>query len=199
MSIYAFGIAPSNDLLMYRTYNHLLTSAQCDDLLSTTAEYESISGGIVQTADDEVTSEVKTEIRRVSVKHIPINPDTDWLYTTLDGVISEANTYYNFKLTGFMEQMQLLKYETITGGGHYNWHYDIGPANLSTRKLSIIMQLTDPSEYEGCDTELFGSGIIPKEKGTVVVFPSFIPHQVTPLISGTRDALVVWVNGHPFQ
>ena len=33
----------------------------------------------------------------------------------------------------------------------------------------------------------------------VVVFPSYLLHRITPVTSGTRQSLVVWVSGVPFH
>ena len=37
-----------------------------------------------------------------------------------------------------------------------------------------------------------------KEKGTMILFPSFVHHQVTPVIKGIRKSLVGWCNGYPY-
>jgi PKHD-type hydroxylase len=71
------------------------------------------------------------------------------------------------------------------------------------RKISIIIQLTDPSEYEGGEFEMDYQYEQPnkedlKKKGTIIVFPSFIPHRVTELTKGTRKSLVAWVEGPKF-
>ena len=68
---------------------------------------------------------------------------------------------------------------------------------LSTRKLSVVVQLTSPEEYEGGDFETFEGKVLsaPKGHGTVLIFPSFVYHHVTPVTAGTRHSLVCWVNG----
>lgn len=91
-------------------------------------------------------------------------------------------------------------------GGKYDWHHDTFWANPTTqdRKISIVIQLSDPSEYEGGDFELdsqyeqFPIDKI-KDKGTVMVFPSFLLHRVTPVTSGIRRSLVTWVEGPSFR
>jgi predicted 2-oxoglutarate/Fe(II)-dependent dioxygenase YbiX len=35
-------------------------------------------------------------------------------------------------------------------------------------------------------------------KGTVIVFPSFVWHKVSPVTKGERKSLVVWSLGKPF-
>ena len=44
--------------------------------------------------------------------------------------------------------------------------------------------------FEGIDTE-----DLPDARGTVVAFPSFLYHRVTPVTSGLRKALVAWIAG----
>ena len=75
------------------------------------------------------------------------------------------------------------------------------------RKLSAIIQLTDPSEYEGGDLLMDMVAYdgdpkyrrkvhtITRGKGSVIVFDSITPHEVTPVTKGTRYSLVKWVHG----
>jgi PKHD-type hydroxylase len=69
--------------------------------------------------------------------------------------------------------------------------------------LSISVQLSDPSEYEGGDLQfsLYGDRtvIAEKEQGTMVIFPSYMRHRVTPVTRGTRRSLVTWITGPPFR
>ena len=70
------------------------------------------------------------------------------------------------------------------------------------RKLSISIQLNDPSEYKGGSFEF--KELLEKEQpkllqGSVLVFPSFLQHRVTPIISGTRYSAVTWARGPAFR
>ena len=85
--------------------------------------------------------------------------------------------------------------------GHYSWHHDIdwNRADGLDRKLSITVQLSDPSEYEGGEFS-FSEVETPdvaqsKQKGTVLVFPSYLQHAVSPVTSGVRKSLVAWFEG----
>jgi PKHD-type hydroxylase len=76
------------------------------------------------------------------------------------------------------------------------------PNDNVPRKLSMVLQLSHPSEYEGGDLELM-TGNVPhickKEKGLLYAFPSYILHRVTPITNGTRRTLVVWTSGPRFK
>ena len=66
----------------------------------------------------------------------------------------------------------------------------------------MVVQLTDPEEYEGGELELCLGGepfVVPKEQGTLITFPSYNLHRVRPTIEGTRHSLVGWVTGRPFR
>ncbi|WP_299006958.1 hypothetical protein [uncultured Tenacibaculum sp.] len=39
---------------------------------------------------------------------------------------------------------------------------------------------------------------VPREKGTIIVFPSFMMHCVTPITKGVRKSIVGWVAGPPY-
>jgi PKHD-type hydroxylase len=74
--------------------------------------------------------------------------------------------------------------------------------NNSPRKLSMVLQLSDPSEYDGGDLEFYVQSEpikAEKKKGIVYVFPSWVLHRVTPVTRGTRRSLVMWIAGPKFK
>ena len=92
-----------------------------------------------------------------------------------------------------------------TEGGHYGWHHDINWTSNAKleRKLSVTVQLSGPSEYKGGDF-VFDECISPdakilKQKGTVLVFPSYLRHKVEPVTKGIRRSLVAWFEGPRFK
>ena len=65
------------------------------------------------------------------------------------------------------------------------------------RKISFPVQLSDPSDYEGVDFGIHNQKLPDwhKEKGTVLVFPSYMLHKVNPVTKGIRRSLVAWFEG----
>ena len=86
-------------------------------------------------------------------------------------------------------------------GGHYGNHHDIdwNRADGRDRKLSITMQLSCPTEYTGgefCFTEVENPPMDAlKKRGSILVFPSYLIHAVTPVTSGLRRSVVAWFEG----
>ena len=101
---------------------------------------------------------------------------------------------------------------------HYSWHSDQNSNlyqeknknfNGKIRKLSLTLQLTDKKKYEGGDfqfkwikdkKDLVEVVTVDdaKDIGTIIIFPSFIYHQVLPVTKGKRESLVNWSIGKPF-
>jgi len=88
----------------------------------------------------------------------------------------------------------------------YTWHRDSSVNVTPQRKLSITIQLSKRSNYKGGNFKIknmWGNTEIEipseaNEQGSIIIFPSFLLHQVTPVTSGTRYSLVQWYNGPPF-
>ncbi|MBK9131019.1 MAG: 2OG-Fe(II) oxygenase [Gammaproteobacteria bacterium] len=78
------------------------------------------------------------------------------------------------------------------------------------RKLSMTLNLNEPGAYEGGNLKFdFGPHVRHRERyheceeirpqGSMIVFPSYVYHQVTPVTAGIRYSLVLWVLGKPFR
>ena len=143
---------------------------------------------------------VNPNIRRSQVSWLNNSPDTKWVFDKLADVVSKMNAqHFCFDLTGFGEPLQLTNYNQ-SENGMYGWHQDYGGG--VSRKLSIAVQLTDPSEYEGGNLQVMTSSEpknVRKQRGLIAIFPSYVLHQVTPVTQGSRQSLVAWVSGPAFK
>lgn len=124
----------------------------------------------------------------------------EFVFKKITDVITNLNQqFFKFELFGLIEGLQFTNYQAP--GGKYGRHTDRGFSCL-IRKLSVSIQLDDPNNYEGGDLILYESeeGVsMKKEQGTVVVFPSYVMHEVTPVTKGERNSLVAWVTGPSFK
>lgn len=141
-------------------------------------------------------------VRRSELSWISLTNETTFLYDKLGYIARQLNgQFFDFDLFGFVEDLQYTVYKSGSKD-HYSWHMDKGNLRSSPRKLSLILQLSDPEEYEGGDLEfLIGHEPTPtkKQKGLVYMFPSYLLHRVTPVTAGTRRSLVVWLAGPKFR
>jgi len=145
--------------------------------------------------------ETISEIRRSKLNWLSKNNENSWVFENLAHVVSSLNaSFFRFDLTGFGEKLQLTNYNE-SEQGMYTWHQDFGNEGPS-RKLSLVLQLSEPDDYEGGELQLLNSKTptcIEKKRGLITVFPSWTLHQVTPVTKGNRQTLVTWVSGTPFK
>jgi PKHD-type hydroxylase len=143
---------------------------------------------------------VVSNYRKSEISWIDNNPETEWIFRKISEYAIIANKeMWNFDIWDYQDQLQYTKY--FGDGGHYDWHADLGPG-ISNRKLSCVLQLSTPEEYEGGTLQMNPGGNIievPKGLGTLCFFPSFLLHRVTPLSSGVRKSLVTWLCGSNFR
>ena len=65
-----------------------------------------------------------------------------------------------------------------------------------------MLQLTDPSKYEGGQLSIAVQNEQPRDyfgQGTVIWFPSFLEHLVEPIERGKRYSLVLWLYGPHYK
>lgn len=152
------------------------------------------------------TARGEIDARKSKIKWIPQTEEWNWLYEKLMMFAKIANDeMWHFDITSAPEAIQYTEYHGDVQG-EYSWHQDIGPDELSTRKISITVQLSDDSEYEGGDLLFWMGGSdfenslrAPKGKGTVVVFPSYLYHAVKPVTNGVRKSFVIWLGGGHYR
>lgn len=140
-----------------------------------------------------------SEIRKSKICWIMPELDTEWIYRRITDIVVDLNSkYFKFDISGLHEGLQFTKY--IAPDGEYDKHIDRS-TNFIIRKLSISIQLNHPNDYEGGDLKFFEDdkgSVGSKDQGTLILFPSFILHQVTPVTKGERNSLVAWVTGKNF-
>ena len=186
-------------------YPAVFSTQQCERVLEHAAGLATddahVGDGLAEVHHDD-------GIRRARFAWIPADDWSGWIYDKLGTIAGRANRSYGFDLIGFTEDLQFTEYGDA--GAFYTWHQDGLDGDLAVRKLSMVVQLSDPDDYDGGDLEFFAldgdeSAIaaerraLMRRRGTVVVFPAFEYHRVAPLLSGTRRSLVCWIGGPPFR
>ena len=191
---YPFGLPLKQNYVDFICYPQFMLPTEVDRVRALWDENEKSEATLVGTTTSD------DSLRKSSVMFIPDNEQGDWIYQKMGGLAIQVNNErFWFDLLGFHQPLQLTNYGE---GDHFNWHSDFGVGDISHRKISLTVQLSDPDEYEGGDLEFMINDKVmkaPREKGTVVVFPSFVMHRVTPITKGTRKSIVGWVSGAPFR
>ena len=142
---------------------------------------------------------VNSQARNSNVSFIFPSDNSNWLYEKLADLIAQAN---HDLFMHNIDRLEPLQYTVYTEGQHYDWHFDSFQSyEPLERKVSGVVFLSDPDEYEGGDLEVITTGSpdrserIRPYKGEIVFFDSHFCHKVHPVISGVRKTLVFWVMG----
>lgn len=124
-----------------------------------------------------------------------LNPDKfGWIYSMLWAYMmkANANSGWNFTITGQQSPQFTIYDESF----FYDFHEDASDHEEGMRKLSLVVFLSNPKNYSGGKFEFRNSGTPETNKqGSILVFPSFLMHRVTPVTEGTRYSLVNWFTG----
>lgn len=153
--------------------------------------------------DDEL------KIRKSKINFFARTEETSWIFDRFNSISEAINDkFYGFDLYGY-DSFQYTVYEP---GEEYNWHTDLvfgnefrGAEARATRKLSLIMLLSDPEkDFTGGEFQINQAGestanTIEMTKGRIIAFPSFMLHRVKPVISGIRKSIVIWIEGPKFR
>jgi len=100
--------------------------------------------------------------RKDDIEHLRITrvawmvrrPEIAWLHARLEEMVLQINAqFYRYDLYGLNEAFQYTVYEGAEGG-YYGWHVDNGEKNYEPRKISLSLQLSAPSDYQGGDLQL---------------------------------------------
>jgi PKHD-type hydroxylase len=179
----------------FATWENAFTEEEVDKLIAYCESIPKVKASVGM-------GNVDTDYRRSEVSWIENVPEASWFFDRMAWVTRQINgQFYRFDLYGFCEHMQFTTYDE-SDFGCYEWHVDSGMNNDVPRKLSLVLQLSDPEEYEGGNLELLKSkeaDIVLKKKGLIAAFPSYTLHRVTPVTKGKRKTLVIWVGGPQFR
>jgi PKHD-type hydroxylase len=149
-----------------------------------------------------INNEERRNIRISSISWIGHTPERLWLFNRLrECVLAQNEQFYKYDLD-FIASLQFTHYHS-SEKGYYSSHLDPLMHTLPhNRKLSFVVQLSDPADYEGGDLTMYTGGngqVVSKERGLVHFFPSHCLHEVTPVTAGERYSLVGWVHGAPLK
>lgn len=169
-----------------------LSDETCDHIISLAQKYE-LEDGVVGGNEEEPGILAKDK-RDSGVRWITDN----FLNNAIFGFALKANDSSWGLSVNTRSNLQFTEY---TVDQYYGWHMDTFMLEDGMRKISIVVQLTDPSNYEGGDFQFrnYGGGVetmkVLRQRGTVLIFPSWIEHRVTPVTKGKRQTLVAWMSG----
>ena len=154
------------------------------------------SGVNMNRATIQAENAVDTDIRRSWTGWPDMGYHSSIARTITNAIRAANRELWGFHMIGYAE-WQLTRYDGGEGG-HYHGHIDcdLGRGLPSCRKISAVLNLSNPDSYTDGNLTLEHVGNPHREdlrrQGSLIVFPSFVGHAVSPVSSGTRWSLVTW-------
>jgi len=176
----------------YAYWNNAFSKEECQTIINIAKDKGLVTG----------TTKGESDARESKISWLYSVDNIDWVFRRVTDITLNLNErFFKFDLFGLNEGFQFTNYEAPSG--KYGKHIDRS-INMPVRKLSISIQLTNPEEYEGGELKLYDGDdeeaiVMDKTQGTLIIFPSYVLHEVMPVTKGERNSLVTWVTGKQFK
>jgi PKHD-type hydroxylase len=185
----------------YYVFDKELPASFCDGLVTMGLANKQNSGGL----HEKDGTFFDPDVRESSISWLNNSELSEILQLYAQKANEAAN--WNFHVMCF-ETPQFSTYSQV---GQYDWHMDVGVESeddLVIRKLTLCVSLND--SFEGGDFQIqrwctpdansrYNTVKEMRNKGSILVFPSFMFHRVTPVTKGQRYSLACWFRGPDFE
>ena len=179
---------------VWEVWTAALTSAECNAIVKRAERYPANEA----TVGFSETQRSDQGYRSSKVRWLDADREKDIVARVMSFVHKSNRTNFGVDIVAPFD-IQFTEY-VAANNGHYDWHQDVwleSPRPYD-RKLSVVVQLSEPEDYAGGEFEFFGLQK-PAEtfapRGSMLIFPSWLQHCVRPVSAGTRKSLVTWVEG----
>ena len=181
-------------------FKEYLNKADCEEIIENALTIEP-QQAVLGAQGTEL--DVNLDYRRSLVRFISKD---DWRFQKLFDIlwktaIQANHDYFNVHITK-LDYIQFAEYDA-SYQGEYKDHHDVFWMNgddFYHRKLSCVLQLSDPNTYEGGNLEFVDTVYFPdandlRQQGTLTYFPSFFRHRATAVTRGVRYSIAACFDG----
>lgn len=176
-------------------WEEAISDEECDRWIEMCRELETKNATIFREAE---LIEPESKHRKTQVRWVNNQDQYREIHERLWSFIEQARVRMKVHVD-YLPPLQFTEYADV--GHHYDTHHDVNfnRQDGRHRKVSIVVNLTDPGEYEGGDFHFLNTespdAEALKKRGTVICFLSYQDHKVTPIESGSRTSMVGWAEG----
>lgn len=185
----------------YHVFPGAVSNAKCDEIIRKGLDLPAQNASIGNGADAKQDSYRVSTIRWFD----PYNELG--IKSLIEDYAMRANrVHFGFDISFGTHEIQFTEYHG-NQNGKYGMHIDTfwDSPDFYDRKLSFVLQLSDPNSYEGGNFDFSVPGAdltelqLFRQRGSVLVFPSYFMHGVQPVTKGIRYSLVSWIDGPKFR
>ena len=168
----------------------MFSKDECDQILSTCVEELWLPSTVIGSKEFHQSKRQK------------LRGDTaGFPFLNIREITKNANTeIYDFNLIGIIDQ-DFPQVFTYSEDDFYNMHLELTPMAPS-RKITFIINLSDPTTYNGGDIEFLNIDTSQSElndQGACLIFPSYTPYKINAVTNGVKRIIVGHVHGAIFK
>jgi len=158
-------------------------------------------------------NELRSKIKEITDDSFVDNPSSNAIKTSsvyncylgglnglLDNVIDVAlncnKDLYGFDLHS-PNVYDVIHYNVYNEQSEYDWHIDASKGEPYDVKLTVIVDISSDS-YSGGEFKFFKNGPTHVDQfipGSMIIFPSYMPHKVEPVQHGVRESVSLFLAG----
>ena len=173
---------------LYLAVPNAFTPAECEAIIGMAT-----GGGEAAPVWGDGFYHVDRSQRDVPTSLHPRGAANAWLFDRLDALFAQAAAAFALPVGRIGEPIQILRYDV---GCHFQtWHSDAGRDAHERRRISMSVELSERSDYDGGELEIVPERVAclrTLPRGSAQLFPSRALHRVTPVTRGRRWSLVAW-------
>lgn len=190
---------------LYWYFQSALSKEICNNIIKTGLAGNIKTASLATMNPDNLTKKEINILKKIRKSNASFIKEK-WIYDIIHPYIEKANINagWNYSLM----ESESCQFTVYNKNSFYDWHTDAFNRNDGSkinRKLSLVINLSDPKDYKGGILEFCNP--LPNKKhkiikafeilpqGSICVFTSYTWHRVTPIIKGLRYSLVNWTNG----
>jgi predicted 2-oxoglutarate/Fe(II)-dependent dioxygenase YbiX len=141
--------------------------------------------------------------KEANVKCIKYGKIKDYIKELEYNFIGINNKHFGFELHPHLD-FDYVNFNTYSfeNAGNYDWHTDNDYNNYQSVKLTVLVNLSTKI-YSGGEFLIFNGGEYQVKElnkpGNMIMFRSYLSHKVTPITSGERKTLAIFLKGPKFK
>jgi PKHD-type hydroxylase len=179
---------------IWEVWTSALSGAECDMIVERALAYEAQTATIGFAKDQRQNEAYRSSV----VRWLNVPGEREIVDRLMHFVHASNRSNFGIDIAQPFD-LQFTEYHG-SARGKYDWHQDVWLESnrMFDRKLSLVVQLSEPGDYEGGGFEFFGiqhPGAVFAPRGSMLIFPSWLQHRVLPVTKGLRRSLVSWVEG----
>jgi hypothetical protein len=171
-----------NELDNFYFQSSLFSKEECNDIIK---YITNLQDTVYTVRIDDAFIEEGCSLKSQDLEY---NSETNWIF---DRVIDVINNHLE---VNWIDKPHAI-FRNYTSGDFFVKHKDNVDSRVADKRyLTVSIQLSDSNDYVGGDVIINESKYLSREIGSIFLWGTNVPHEVTPIEMGIRNSLIFFVS-----